>query len=318
VTRVLRGPGGNVASQSARAAEIQPATVEAVVAGQLTQSSVVSTAPVTFGDGYTTVVASPAADVDYQVLDGQVLTPTLSSSTSFNDVMAGNDKSQAYMNYQFQVLGPPGMIVPLFVFTSAGTSAGGGGGTNYCLNQELQFEASASAGLILTTDTGQVLNFLSGYTAAVTPGPNCQYSSGPITTFPAGTAPFPGGDVPVDVTSDQPESLQLYASSSASIDVGIGLGDAFASAGVDPYVQIDPTFPLANEFSLEFSPFIANELTLATEVPEPSTLVLVAGAFISLATVKWWRRLDAQSARVQPAERAASATPRSAMHLQEP
>ena len=51
------------------------------------------------------------------------------------------------------------------------------------------------------------------------------------------------------------------------------MGDALSSALVDPYIQIDPAFPLANKFSLEFSPFIANELTLAAEVPEPSTLL---------------------------------------------
>jgi hypothetical protein len=66
----------------------------------------------------------------------------------------------------------------------------------------------------------------------------------------------------------------------ASINVAPGVGDAVSSALVDPYIQIDPAFPLANEFSFEYSPFIANELTITTEVPEPSTLLLVSGGLL--------------------------------------
>ena len=50
-----------------------------------------------------------------------------------------------------------------------------------------------------------------------------------------------------------------------------------AAATVDPFFKIDPTFPLADEFSIVLSPGIGNPIP-SERVPEPSSLTLFAAA----------------------------------------
>ena len=245
--------------------------------GTFTNDIVVSN---TYGDGTTFIW--PANSAFYPVFpNGVAVTPELTANATFLDAEAGSVSVSAYLEYQFTLLGPPGVTVPLQIISQGNVSASGGGGPNYCLVQQLTFDANAAAGFDLTTDTGQFFNFLSHEDTGV--GPDCTFSTTSSDTFPSGF-------LDVSVTSGDLETIQLTASAHADISVGQGVGDSVSSALVDPYIGIDPAFPLANEFSLEFSPFIANELTVTTEVPEPSTLLLVSGGFIALATVKRRRR----------------------------
>jgi len=255
--------------------------------GTFTNDIVISN---TYGAGNTFIW--PANSAFYPVFpNGVAVTPELTANATFLDAAGGSVSVSAYLEYQFTLLGPPGVTVPLQIISQGETSTTGGGGTNYCINQDVGIETAASAGFVLTTDGGtthipQVFNFLSTSNTEVQSAPAdniCTFTTGTTSTFPAGF-------LDVSVTSGALETVQLTASASASINVAPGVGDAVSSALVDPYIQIDPAFALANEFSLEFSPFIANELTLAIEVPEPSTLLLVSGAFIALATVTSRRR----------------------------
>ena len=57
-----------------------------------------------------------------------------------------------------------------------------------------------------------------------------------------------------------------------------------AAATVDPFFKIDPTFPLADEFSIVLSPGIGNPIP--SSVPEPSSLTLFAAAVAELGVIR--------------------------------
>jgi len=91
------------------------------------------------------------------------------------------------------------------------------------------------------------------------------------------------------------DQIALVADSYVSMDIP---GDRLAGAGIfatiDPYIMIDPSFPLASEFSLAFSPYIGNDLIGAASVPEPGTLTLFGGALLALFSVRRRRLSSSQ------------------------
>jgi hypothetical protein len=56
-------------------------------------------------------------------------------------------------------------------------------------------------------------------------------------------------------------------------------------ATVDPTIEIDPSFPYADDFQLDFSPGVS-EGSSSDAIPEPSSLALLAAAFTALAIVR--------------------------------
>jgi len=78
------------------------------------------------------------------------------------------------------------------------------------------------------------------------------------------------------------------------VDGGIDTGMFDATA--DPTIQIDPSFAFADDFELDFSPGFSAGTT--SDVPEPSSLTLLAAAFIVLAIIPRRSLLSPRTARL--------------------
>ncbi|MGD0519895.1 MAG: PEP-CTERM sorting domain-containing protein [Terracidiphilus sp.] len=88
---------------------------------------------------------------------------------------------------------------------------------------------------------------------------------------------------PSSFTSLQTEEY-LYPNTVYAPSIGIvgdaGEGDGTWYASLDPLIEIDPTFPDASDYSLEFSP---NPSGTSTVTPEPGTLTLFGSGLFVLA-----------------------------------
>jgi hypothetical protein len=150
------------------------------------------------------------------------------------------------------------------------------------------FSDKASASFQLTTrDTvngTSTMNLIDSKELDYVAGDN-----GQATLIENNTFPIAGGPISETVTSGLLQTIVLTAQSYVFFDVpaNAGTGAGIATATVDPYVAIDPTFPLADEFSLVFSPYIGNEvITEPSNIDEPSGLILMSGAMVAFAVVR--------------------------------
>jgi hypothetical protein len=109
---------------------------------------------------------------------------------------------------------------------------------------------------------------------------------GPVTVETEGdtfTSP-----INVTVTSGLLQEIYMFVSSDVAFGVpsNVGTGAGLALATVDPYVEIDPSFPMADQFSLVFSPYIGNAVAAPTAVPEPSALVLMSSVMLAFVAAR--------------------------------
>ncbi|HTV45434.1 MAG TPA: PEP-CTERM sorting domain-containing protein [Stellaceae bacterium] len=80
-------------------------------------------------------------------------------------------------------------------------------------------------------------------------------------------------DTDTNLLSDMPIFVELTAQALETAN-----GTNFASAFADPSFEIDPSFPLASEFSIALSPGIGNPVPPPPSVPEPGSLALLGVA----------------------------------------
>jgi len=170
-------------------------------------------------------------------------------------------QAEGSLSYQFEVVGgTPDQQVPILVTTDLTTAISG--------------NASASASIkifSLASDLGfgdvqaEVCSNING----------CGSES-------------PSFDGTLDATAFADEAAEV------SISFGAGGGGNAVEGGtagvsVDPLIEIDPTYLLANPgLTLEFSPGVGNGLPAAPQpVPEPPSLALLAAGMAALAA---WRR----------------------------
>lgn len=172
------------------------------------------------------------------------------AGASVNAASADSYIAQAEATYFFEVnysgSGTASHFVPIFVTSSGSATASGSGnaGASFSIGGNLQASASANQ----------------GYPALPT-------SFSGVKTFYAGTGQY---------------QVDLYASADGT-DGYSGSAPGAASAFVDPYFEIDPTFASQNPgYSLAFSDGIVNAPSVSP-VPEPTTPILLASGLAVLA-----------------------------------
>jgi hypothetical protein len=185
----------------------------------------------------------------------QSVEPSVTSSaiSKSNNIDAD---SNAVLEYYFEVSGPSNTFVPVSIKGGVSTSGSADFGNSGAVATELihyvdtaAFSTAAQAGHPFFI--GEQGCF--GNTAAF-----CQPSSQ--------STPSAAFDEAISLLSNSPIEVFLEAS------VIVPNGDAHVSASADPFIQIEPDFADAKDFSLSFSDGIVN---ISASVPEPATWVLM-------------------------------------------
>jgi hypothetical protein len=180
-------------------------------------------------------------------------TPGVSAQVSVSTV-AGifpTGGPSAFVNYQFMIAGPTGVHVPIFAIANGDASIVSSG------------DITDAAAISDVTINGTLI----GRTCAA------------LGSFACTNIPF-NNPTPMTLTSDTLITIHLSASAQC------GTGDRTITPGLseictalaesDPFIYIDPTFALANQFTLDFSPGIGNS---PAATPLPAALPLFASGF---------------------------------------
>jgi hypothetical protein len=187
------------------------------------------------GNAIATLALSP-----FVSLSAQAISPPVDADG------AHGSGAMATVTYYFQVLGPPGDIVPILIATSlkaAGThpSLGIGFAT-------LSIHTTAAGDSVVAVCSNGTCGGGSSFVGML----STRARSGDLNTI----------------------SMQVEGSTGSSLTSGNS-----ATASVDPFIFIDPSFAGASLYSIAVSPGVAN----AAAVPEPASRVLVALGALVLA-----------------------------------
>jgi hypothetical protein len=226
------------------------------------------------------IVAGLSIAPDATILLGDGLTelvngPTLGTEVTENKVTGrGSALARAGFQYYFAVVGPANVSVPLLIYTTATTTQHTPTGVD---SWDLENSVSATlyrAGIGDNVDLGtrKIFN-------RYCPDPVCDPTNG-VTESDT----FPIGPTSVSVLSGFVDSISMFAESYITLSTEGSALDAHVLTNLDPYIVIDPSFPLVSDFSLVFSPFIGN--SLVTSAPEPGTLPLLGSALLGLGFLR--------------------------------
>lgn len=186
--------------------------------------------------------------------------PSLSATAFADSFINAAFASSASVSYYFSSLGPPDIDVPV-IFEASGGVTGLESGS-----------ASLYGGFALAEIVG------------LTAGRAC------LANGPVGCSPAEGEDRSFSIRqtvlapSNNFENIYIYAS--ASVNRHAFAGDRSTTAltlSVDPIVYIDPSFPLADEFSIVVSPGVGNPPPSAPAIPEPTSLALLLTGLVAIA-----------------------------------
>jgi hypothetical protein len=192
----------------------------------------------------------PAGEANLQVALNPIASITASAS--------GYANAQATIIYQFQVVGPASQAIPLGLLANASLASTFGGlggiylnvgGPNVAISDEIYHE------------NGSIYS-LSG--TGATPG----FDPAAFTL----THSF-------SVVANSLYDLQIYAQA--------GSGAATGYAFIDPFLFFDPSFQLANQYTIQVTPGVGNA---NPAVPEPSTWAMMILGFAGLGYLACRRR----------------------------
>jgi hypothetical protein len=180
-------------------------------------------------------------------------------------VVGGEMNAESELFYYVQIAGPTNTIVPVIVEGNVSTETAGFDTTailNADANEDVVDPGLPSPSSILLAAEA-CSNFDRGVTGACIPN-----------VLINNTILVQSNDI-LDVT--------LSASASAAFGTSLDIAFAFA----DPSFEIDPTFPLADEFSINISPGVGNPIPTTPSVPEPNALALLNTALAALGFIRW-------------------------------
>jgi hypothetical protein len=181
---------------------------------------------------------------------------------------AGGMVSNSELSYSIQIVGPTGVTVPPIVKGSVATSAasfaptGNIASSGYIEIVDPALDLNPSSLLLKVTACSNINN---GIVDA-----NCISSM-----LVDGLIPVQSNDI-LDVTLGAGADVELTGPVTANL----------ASAFADPSFEIDPSFPLADEFSIVLSPGIGNPVAPPSSVPGPGSVVLLGTALSGFAACR--------------------------------
>lgn len=179
----------------------------------------------------------------------------------------GSASAFEIIQYYFEATGPSGVSVPIILTASGGVTT--------------PLASANTAELQLIPPTGGVQLLVSACAPAPPPGNFCAAN---------GLTPQPSFSVaaPETITSNAVYSITMDLQIDANTFVIPGGGADSQSGFIDPVVTIDPSFPLAGEFTLEFSPGVGN--TPGAPIPEPAAWQILLAEFGGVLTASRMRR----------------------------
>ena len=182
-----------------------------------------------------------------------------SANLSANAAVYGEGNASSYetAEYYFEVVGPANVEVPLTVSAAAALSLG--------------VATPNVAQLYVGNASGPLLTENACYGAIAINCAGASFQSGFSVT------------APITVESNQiGDNVQLSLSVNANT-LFSGASSDIQSGYIDPVITIDPSFSLASEFQLVFSPGVGNS---PSSVPEPATIALFAIGLAGLAAFR--------------------------------
>lgn len=202
------------------------------------------------GKGFAQVVGSPA--------------PFATSS-----VNGGNYIASADLMYQFEIVGPKG-IVPVFIrgsVTSSGSS--GPSGTFYYAAAQVTLKDQLLNTTLIDTTTCSSSGDCSAYCPTASSCPSADFN------------------IELDLIANWVYTVDLssFAQTCRQMTVCSGLSTGTAIAAADPSIFVDPSFGGVNQYRIVLSDGIGN----AVVTPEPATWLLSLASLAGIATAR--RRL---------------------------
>lgn len=179
----------------------------------------------------------------------------------------GGSTALADIQYYFEAVGPSGISVPIILTASGGVTPG--------------LASANTAELQLIPPSGGAQLLVSACASALPAGNFCAANG--LTEQPSFSIA-----APETITSDAIYSITMDLDISANTLVLPGGGADSQSGFIDPVVTIDPSFSLADEFTLVFSPGVGN--TPAGTIPEPSGWQILLVGLAAAAGVQRIRR----------------------------
>jgi PEP-CTERM motif len=194
------------------------------------------------------------------------------------------DQSDVQLTYSFEIVGPTTRLVPIIVLANGQTSIDcfPDSCASTIAGEESILSTQAFIGIVMSYTGNNGARFAIGAcagnsTLSTVGSPFTGFCPGNTQTG-IGDTTFADIDTSVLAAAGQVDSIAMNASSD-------GREGTDVSAGIDPIIEIDPSFAEADEYSIIYSTAPGFENAPAVTVPEPSTWTMMLFGFGGLGAL---------------------------------